>query len=256
MSMQDVSSILAGFLASIVEFVEALTIVLAVGVTRGWKPALAGAALAGVSLVVIVALLGPYLAMVPIANVQLVIGALLLLFGFRWLRKAILRSAGKIPIHDEERIFREEVQLLDNGPMNSTASLGHDYFRDPVAVLASFKAVFLEGLEVVFIVIAVGAGARSMWPSAIGAVLAAATVIGFGLVVHRPLSRVPENQLKFTVGLILSAFGIFWIGEGLHVSWPGGDLSIVGLIAYLAILAAVCVRIAARAPRVDSGGAV
>ncbi len=223
--------VLAAFLASIVEFVEALTIVLAVGTVRGWRPALIGAGAGTAFLALLVLAFGPALARVPIATLQLVIGVLLLLFGMRWLRKAILRSAGVIGLHDEAAIFDEERAALRAGIGTSAGRPG----LDGVAVATAFKAVTLEGLEVIFIVIA--AGARGMLvPAAAGAAVAGALVILAGLALHRPLARVPENTLKFGVGLLLSAFGVFWIGEGLGFPWPGEDLSLFALLAgFLAV---------------------
>jgi uncharacterized membrane protein len=226
---------LAAFLASLVEAVEALTIVLAVATVRGWRPAGLGA-LAGLGvLVLIVVGLGPLLELVPLHVLQLAIGVLLLLFGMRWLRKAILRAAGIIPLHDEAAAFATETAELREQARRHEARL------DWLAALASFKAVLLEGLEVVFIVIAVGAGRGLMLPAGVGALAACLLVAGAGLVVHRPLARVPENTLKFAVGVMLSAFGLFWTGEGLGVAWPGADLAIAAFATlYLAVgLAAV-----------------
>jgi uncharacterized membrane protein len=225
----------AAFLASLVEAVEALTIVLAVATVRGWCPAGLGA-LAGLGILVLIVVgLGPLLDHVPLHLLQLTIGVLLLLFGMRWLRKAILRAAGVIPLHDEAAAFATETAELRERARRHEARL------DWLAALASFKAVLLEGLEVVFIVIAVGAGRDMMLPAGAGALLACLLVASIGLVVHRPLARVPENTLKFAVGVMLSAFGLFWTGEGLGIAWPGADLAIVAFAAlYLAVgLAAV-----------------
>lgn len=214
----------AAFLASLVEAVEALTIVLAVATVRGWRPAGFGA-LAGLAvLAAMVALLGPLLDLVPLRLLQLVIGVLLLLFGMRWLRKAILRAAGVIPLHDETLVFAIETTQLRQQAQRRKNRL------DWLAGLASFKAVLLEGLEVVFIVIAVGAGRGLFAPALLGAVAACLLVAGIGFAVHRPLARVPENALKFLVGVMLSAFGVFWTGEGLGVSWPGTDLAIIAFV--------------------------
>src|SRR5229473_408737 len=216
----------AAFLASLVEVVEAFTIVLAVGTTRGWRPALQGSLAGLVVLALLVATLGPALERVPLHWLQLAIGILLLLFGLRWLRKAILRAAALIPLHDEAAAFAAE-----------TAELGQAGSRrgrrvDWIAATAAFKAVVLEGLEVVFIVIAVGAGRGLLLPASIGAVAACGLVLAIGLAVHRPLARVPENALKFAVGIMLTAFGVFWTGEGLGLDWPGGVLVVVGLSAW------------------------
>jgi uncharacterized membrane protein len=218
------------FLASLVEAVEALTIVLAVATVRGWRPAGLGAFAGLLVLALIVAALGPLLDQVPLRLLQLTIGILLLLFGMRWLRKAILRSAGVIPLHDEAAAFVVETAELREQARRNEARL------DALAALASFKAVLLEGLEVVFIVIALGAGRGMLIAASGGAVAACLLVAGVGFVVHRPLARVPENTLKFAVGVMLSAFGIFWTGEGLGVAWPGADLAIVGFaVLFLAV---------------------
>lgn len=235
----SVTVAVAAFLASIVEFVEALTIVLAVGTVRGWRPALVGASAGAILLVALVAVFGPLLSMVPITWLQLVVGILLLLFGMRWLRKAVLRSAGIIALHDEVAIFAKEKKLLqiDAPPIERW---------DPIALITSFKAVVLEGLEVIFIVIAVGSTGASLVPAAFGAGAALILVVIVGIVVHRPLAQVPENTLKFTVGVLLSAFGVFWIGEGAGLPWLGEDLAIVALIAGFLVTALLAVRIARR----------
>ena len=218
-------AITAAFLASLVEAVEALTIVLAVATVRGWRPAGLGATAGLLSLALIVAGLGPLLDRVPLHLLQLAIGVLLLLFGMRWLRKAVLRAAGIIPLHDEAAAFTTQTAELREQASRHEARL------DWLAALASFKAVLLEGLEVVFIVIAVSAGRGLLVPASAGALAACLMVAGFGFAVHRPLARVPENTLKFAVGVMLSAFGVFWTGEGLGVAWPGADLAIVAFVA-------------------------
>ena len=232
------TAFVAAFLASLVECVEALTIVLAVGTTRGWRPALLGAAASAIFLVILVAIFGPALGRVPITTLQLIVGILLLLFGIRWLRKAILRAAEVIATHDEAKIYAEETALMRSAGGASTRA----HF-DMIAFLACFKAVALEGLEVSFTVIAIGAGG-SLLVASLGAALAAVLVIMLGFVLHRPLSRVPENTLKFTVGIMLTAFGIFWIGEGLALPWPGEDLALLAMIALLLLFSALAVRIA------------
>jgi Ca2+/H+ antiporter, TMEM165/GDT1 family len=230
----------AAFLASLVEAVEALTIVLAVATVRGWRPAGLGA-LAGLGLLVlIVVVLGPLLELVPLHLLQFAIGVLLLLFGMRWLRKAILRSAGVIPLHDEAMAFAAETAELREQARRRVSRL------DWLAGLTSFKAVLLEGLEVVFIVIAVSAGRGLLVPASAGALAACLMVVGVGFVVHRPLARVPENTLKFAVGVMLSAFGIFWTGEGLGVAWPGADLAIVAFAALFLAVGLVAVALARR----------
>lgn len=220
----------SAFLASLVEVVEAFTIVLAVGTLRGWRPAAlgTGAALAVLGLLIVV--LGPLLNNVPLQALQFVIGVLLLLFGMGWLRKAILRSAGVIPMHDEDAIYAAESAQLTEASSQRRTSLSW------IAGLTAFKAVLLEGLEVVFIVIAMGAGRGLLWPAAFGALAACLAVLIIGVMVHKPLARVPENTLKFGVGVMLSAFGVFWTGEGLGIEWPGHDLVLVAFAAlFLAI---------------------
>lgn len=214
-------AISAAFLASLVEVVEAFTIVLAVATLRGWRPASLGTAAALGVLGAIVLTLGPLLDRVPLHLLQLFVGILLLLFGIGWLRKAALRAAGIIPLHDEDAIFAAETAHLGEETRRRKNSL------DWIAGITAFKAVLLEGLEVVFIVIAVGAGRGLLGPASLGALAACALVLLAGAIVHRPLSRVPENTLKFGVGVMLSAFGVFWTGEGLGVEWPGHDLALL-----------------------------
>jgi len=239
----------ASFLASLVEFVEALTIVLAVGTVRGWKPALIGTAAGVLLLTVLVLAFGPALQRVPITTLQLVVGVLLLLFGMRWLRKAVLRSAGVIGLHDEEAIYAKQISALRADGIPPTARL------DKVAVAATFKAVSLEGLEVVFIVIATGAAGHTLVPAILGAAAAGILVILMGVALRHPLTRVPENTLKYAVGILLSAFGVFWVGEGLQLGWPGEDLSLLGLAAgFLAVsvlLVQMARRLAGRAARAE-----
>jgi uncharacterized membrane protein len=203
----------AAFVASLVEVVEAFTIVLAAGTLRGWRAAIAGTAAGLAVLALIVVALGPLLDQVPLHLLQLVIGVLLLLFGMGWLRKAVLRAAGIIALHDENAAFAAQT------PRRS----GFDWLGGVLA----FKAVLLEGLEVAFIVIAVGAGRGLILPASLGALAACIVVLVIGALVRRPLARVPENTLKFSVGVILCAFGVFWTGEGLGIAWPGADLMIL-----------------------------
>jgi uncharacterized membrane protein len=222
---------LPAFLASLVEFVEALTIVLAVGVTRGWRSACVGTIAAAAFLALVVVALGPLLRFVPLATLQLVVGIMLLFFGLRWLRKAILRYAGVIALHDEAKIFERERASLAGGAASATI--------DWPGAATAFNAVVLEGLEVVFIVIAVGATAGTLAYASAGAALAGVVVIGAGFAARGPLARVPENALKFAVGIMLSAFGTFWTGEALRCAWPGDDLSLLALVAAYAAVAAI-----------------
>lgn len=230
------SAALPAFLASLVEFVEALTIVLAVGVTRGWRSASAGTIAGVAALAIAVVALGPLLHAVPIVALQLAVGIMLLFFGMRWLRKAILRYAGVIALHDEAKIFERERASL--GASTQSVSI------DTVGALTAFNAVVLEGLEVVFIVIAVGATAGTLGYASAGAAFAGVVVIGAGLLARGPLSRVPENALKFAVGIMLSAFGVFWTGEGIRYTWPGDELSLLAIVGFFALVALLGVALA------------
>ena len=229
------TSVVASFLASLVECVEALTVVLAVGSVRGWRWALAGAGTALLVLAAIIAAVGPALTRAPLHLVQIVVGLLLLLFGLRWLRKAILRSAGLIPLHDEAAAFAKNQAVMGEAAPGRSGRGG--LVGDKVAFGTAFNITMLEGTEVVFIVIAIGAGGvGTLLPASLGALAALVVVVALGVLVHRPLARVPENTLKFIVGVLLSAFGTFWVGEGLGLLWPGEDWSILGLlVGYLAI---------------------
>lgn len=232
----EAAAVLAAFLASLVEVVEAFTIVLAVGTLRGWRPAGLGALAALGVLALTVIIFGPLIELVPIHALQLGIGILLLLFGMGWLRKAILRSAGIIPLHDEELIYANESKALADEVQRKQTSLQW------IAGITAFKAVLLEGLEVVFIVIAVSAGRGLIWPASMGALAAFVVVMIIGLIIHKPLSRVPENTLKFAVGVMLSSFGVFWTGEGLGVDWPGRDLILIAFAALFLIVGLVTSR--------------
>jgi uncharacterized membrane protein len=237
-------TLLAAFLASLVEFIEALTVVLAVGAVRGWRGALGGAGLAMLVLALLVIVLGPAITQIPQSFVQLGLGALLLLFGMRWLRKAVLRAAGVIALHDESAAYAEESAAL-----RALGSLAAGW--DRVAVSTSFKITMVEGVEVVFIVIAMGGGGRGLLiPAALGAFAALLLVVLLGLALHRPVAMIPENTLKLVVGVLLCSFGTFWLGEGMGFDWPGGDGSLLALNAgYLAaalVLAPICRDRAAR----------
>jgi uncharacterized membrane protein len=222
---------LASFLASAVEMVEALTIVLAVGVTRGWPSVRLGALAALATLAVVVAVLGPSLSLMPI-----VVGGFLLIFGMQWLRKAILRASGITPLHDEEQAYRRGIELAQHaGPVHRT---GVDWY----AFTLSFKGVFLEGLEVAFIVLTFGSTPGGISVAATGATAALVLVGATGLLVHEPLSRVPENLMKFVVGLLLTTFGVFWGGEGVGIAWPGGDVALVLILALLTVSSAGLIK--------------
>jgi uncharacterized membrane protein len=222
-------SVTAAFLGSLVECVEAFTIVLAVGTIRGWRSALLGTVGGLVVLAALVVVLGPALAAIPVTVLQLVIGALLLLFGVSWLRKAVLRAAGLLALHDERRAFESATAALDSG----AAAPGR---WDTVAIVTTFKAVVLEGVEVAFIVLTVGAAGHMIVPASVGAAGAAVVVALAAVALRRPLARVPENTLKFSVGVLLASLGAFWLGEGLGVPWPGGELAILGLAGVFLIV--------------------
>jgi uncharacterized membrane protein len=246
---RDVLLVAAAFLACAVEMVEALTIVLAVGVTRGWRSALAGASTALAALAVVIAALGPALAHIPIDSLRLVVGTLLLVFGLQWLRKAILRASGLKALHDEDEIYARELAEL-----RQHAGPAHDWYAFTVAC----KGVFLEGLEVAFIVVTFGGSQHHVGLAALGAGAAAVIVLVVGVIVHEPLSRVPENTLKFGVGVMLSAFGMFWAGEGAGLSWPGGDAAIFVLIAWLLATSFALIALSRRAgvsPHLEQAGA-
>ena len=226
---------LTTFLASGVEAVEALTIVVALGVVRGWRSPLIGVGIAALVLGVIVAVLGPALRAIPIDTLRLFVGALLLVFGLQWLRKAILRSSGYKAVHDEGAAFAAEREQASHVPRAVTKM---DWYSFTVA----FKGVLLEGLEVVFIVVTFGATQGRIPLAAAAAVTAVGIVVVVGIVVRGPLERVPENTIKFTVGLLLTSFGVFWGGEGAGVGWPGSDAAILAILAFLALLSFALVR--------------
>jgi uncharacterized membrane protein len=226
---------LATFLASAVEAVEALTIVLAVGVVRGWRSTLLGVSAALVVLAASVAALGPALRLIPISTLRLVVGALLLTFGLQWLRKAILRAGGYKPMHDETAAFASE--RAEAG--SAAAPAGRmDWYSFTVA----FKGVLLEGLEVAFIVVGFGSTQGKLGLAAGAAAAAVVLVVAVGVAVRGPLERVPENTLKFVVGVLLTSFGIFWGGEGAGVEWPGSDFAIVALAGFVGLVSVLLTR--------------
>lgn len=235
--------ILAVFLASAVEMVEALTIVVAAGTTRGWRPAFEGVGAALLALAALVAVLGPAIVtFVPLSALRVVIGGVLLVFGLQWLRKAVLRSSGLQARHDEDAIFARNVAELSKA---GTGARTHDALGFTVA----FKGVFLEGLEVVIIVLTLGATAHRLGLAALSAGAAAVVVAGVGVAVARQLSMVPENAMKMGVALMLVSFGTFWSGEGLGVHWPGSDLAIVALVGFYAVLAWLSASVLKKASR-------
>ncbi len=221
--------VLSVFLASAVESVEALTIVLATGITRGWRSTLLAVGAALVALALLIAILGPAVATIPLSALRVVIGTLLLIFGMQWLRKAILRASGLKMTRDEDAIYRKEVSALGQTPPKRSTEI------DWTGFVVAFKGVFLEGLEVAFIVVTFGSSANNIPLAVLGGALAVLLVTAIGIALHRPLSRVPENVLKFSVGLMLVAFGTFWSGEGLGVAWPGADWILVGLVLVYAL---------------------
>jgi uncharacterized membrane protein len=204
-----------------------LTIVLAMGLTRGWRSTLIGSAAALLVLAAIVAALGPALTVIPIDDLRLVVGALLLVFGLQWLRKAILRASGWRAVRDEDAVFARERAEAATAPREERAGL------DWYAFTVSFKGVLLEGLEVAFIVLTFGSAQGSIPLAAVGGAAAVVLVVIAGIVVREPLSRVPENTLAFAVGVMLTTFGIFWGAEGAGVDWPGGDAAILGVLAFV-----------------------
>jgi uncharacterized membrane protein len=245
--VRDVLLVLAVFLACVVEAVEALTIVLAVGVSRGWRSALQGVAAGLVTLALVVAALGPALTLVPLNALRLVVGGLLLVFGLGWLRKAILRASGVKALHDEDAIYAREVIAA-----RAADTQRHTAVADWYAFTLSFKGVLLEGLEVAFIVVTFGSNQGSIPLAVLGAVAAVVLVTSLGIAVRGPLARVPENGLKFAVGVLLTSFGIFWGAEGAQARWPGADAALLGVIA--TVLAVSLILTAAlrrlRAPQV------
>ena len=248
--MRSVILVAATFLACAVEMVEALTIVLAAAMTRGWRSVRLGIGAALIVLAGVVAVLGSALTFLPLDALRVVVGFLLLSLGLQWLRKALLRAAGYIPLHDEEKIFERDVAEFEAS--GAPVKPGFDAY----AFTLSFKGVFLEGLEVAFIVVTIGA-AHDDYALAIVAAVAAVVVVAIaGVIVHRPLSRVPENTMKLGVGLMLTTFGTFWGAEGAGVHWPGSDLMILGVLAFYSVLAFVLIEMLRRRATRFPAGAV
>ena len=245
---RDIFLFASVFLASAVEGVEAVTIVLAAGLTRGWRSALVGVGAALILLTAIVATLGPALTVLPIDSLRLVVGGLLLVFGLQWLRKAILRASGFKPMHDEDAVFAEELAAARRAGREPDGIDGYGF-------TLAFKGVLLEGLEVAFIAVTFGANQHNVGLAALAAGAAVVVVAAAGILVHAPLSNVPENTLKFAVGVMLTSFGMFWGAEGAGAHWPGDDAAIPGLIAFtlaisLGLVAALRRRHAQRQPPV------
>ena len=243
MTSEAASALITAGTASLVEFVEACTVVLAVGASRGWRSAFAGVGAGLLFLALLVSVFGPALRLLPLAPMQLVLGTLLVLFGNRWLRKATRRAAGVIPLRDEAVAFRRQHDRV----CALSRPVAH---WDRPALTISFQATMVEGVEVVFIVVAIGAGGHGLLgAAALGAVLALALVAVLAALLHRPITRVPENTLKRLVGAMLSGFGTFWVGEGAGLVWPGGDAWIVPLtLGYLLVSLAVAARLRRVAP--------
>ena len=223
--------VLTVFVACAVEAIEALTIVLAAGLTRQWRSTLQGLAAALVVLVAVVAVLGPTITLLPLSVLRLVVGALLAVFGLQWLRKAILRAARHTALHDEASAYLRQVAAAKTAPVTSRRGVSDWY-----AFTLSFKGVLLEGLEVVFIVITFGDNQRDLGAAVVGAAIAVAVVAATGVAVRAPLARVPENAMKFVVGIMLTSFGTFWGAEGAGVAWPGNDAALLVLVPVVALV--------------------
>jgi len=236
------SCILPSFLASMVEFVEALTIVLVVGVTINWKSSLLGVGAAMLTLTALIIAFGSTLVLfIPIEVLRLVIGIILILFGMQWLKKAVLRYSGLKALHDEAAIYEEKLHgLIEHGDIDPSKF-------NTFGFLIAFKSVLLEGLEVVFIVITFGATAsadkvQGIWMASIGVLMAFIVVVVLGSAIRKPLTKIPENTLKYIVGIMLVSFGTFWSGEGLGIQWPFADLFLVVLIAFFLTLITIIIK--------------
>ncbi|MEO8888746.1 MAG: hypothetical protein ABI301_06725 [Jatrophihabitantaceae bacterium] len=232
---------LAVFLACVVEAVEATTIVLAAGTTRDWRSALYGVGAGLAVLAALIAALGPALSSIPLGGLRLVVGGLLLIFGLQWLRKAILRASGYKALHDEDQIFHTQVSAAQNAPNQRRGAIGDWY-----AFTLSFKGVVLEGLEVAFIALTFGSNQHDIPLAATAAVAAVLVVVVAGVAVRAPLARVPENTMKFVVGIMLTAFGTFWGAEGVGAHWPGTDGALLILVPVIALFALTLVAVLRR----------
>lgn len=239
---------IAVFLACAVEAVEATTIVLAAGAVRDWRSALTGVLCALVVLAAVVAALGPALQAVPLRGLRLVVGGLLLVFGLQWLRKAVLRASGFKALHDEETIYRREIAAAEGAPIVRRRAVSDWY-----AFTLSFKGVVLEGLEVVFIVLTFGTNQHDIPLATLAAAAAVLVVAAAGFAVRAPLARVPENTMKFVVGVMLTSFGIFWGSEGAGARWPGSDAALLVVVPAVALFAAA-LTVALRCPRAAADG--
>jgi uncharacterized membrane protein len=248
MSGQELGLAISVFLACAVEAVEALTIVLAVGVTRSWRSTFTGVGAAALALAAVTAALGPALTALPINVLRVIVGGLLLVFGLQWLRKAILRASGLKALHDEAESYQAELAAAREAGQVEAGF-------DPYSFTIAFKGVLLEGLEVVFIVLTFGANQHNVGLAALAAAIAVLAVIVAGVAVHAPLARVPENTLKFGVGVMLTSFGIFWSGEGAGAHWPGGDAALLAIIPLTLAFAIGLVAALRRRGRVRASGA-
>ena len=234
--MNEIALFISVFIACVVEAVEATTIVLAVGTARDWRSAFSGVISGLVVLGGIITIAGSAISRLPLSALRIVVGGLLLVFGVQWLRKAILRGSGYKALHDEEKIFQEELSVARNAQKISRTGV-----KDWYAFTLSFKGVLLEGLEVAFIVLTFGTIQHRIGLASIAAVSAVVMVAVVGFAVHKPLSRVPENSMKFTVGVLLTSFGIFWGAEGSGASWPGDNVALLGLIPFVAVVSLLLV---------------
>jgi uncharacterized membrane protein len=243
--VNDLPLVLTVFVACAVEAIEALTIVLAAGLTRQWRSTFQGMAAALIVLAAIVGVLGPTVTLLPLTALRLVIGALLAIFGLQWLRKAILRAAGYKALHDEASAYLREVAAAQAAPVSSRRGISDWY-----AFTLAFKGVLLEGLEVVFIVITFGDNQRDLGAAVVGAAIA--VVVVAGIAVRAPLAKVPENALKFLVGIMLTSFGTFWGAEGAGVKWPGNDAALLVLVPVVAVISLGYAAWLRRAHRADT----
>jgi uncharacterized membrane protein len=241
MAMSSGALFLAVFLACVVEAVEALTIVLAAGTSRDWRSAITGVVAGVAVLAVIVAALGPALTAVPLQGLRLVVGGLLLIFGLQWLRKAILRASGLKALHDEDAIFHTELAAARAAPTG-----GRSLVTDWYSFTLSFKGVLLEGLEVAFIALTFGANQQNIPLAAAAALTAVLVVTIAGVAVRAPLARVPENTMKFIVGIMLTSFGIFWGAEGAGATWPGADAALLAVVPAVTVFALALVAVLRR----------
>jgi len=239
--MNSGALVIAVFLACVVEAVEATTIVLAAGTTRDWRTALLGVGAALVTLAVLIGALGPAVSVIPLHALRLLVGGLLLIFGLQWLRKSILRASGYKARHDEDLIFQTQVSAAQTAPTQRRRGVSDWY-----SFTLSFKGVVLEGLEVAFIALTFGANQHNISLAAVSALAAVVVVVAAGVLVRAPLARVPENTMKFVVGVMLTAFGTFWGAEGAGAVWPGSDAALLVLVPTITLFALAIVALLRR----------